>query len=52
MIWLEIIKLRFPWKGSAPLDELLDSISKVEQSGQVNMKAYHATCIRDYHFYQ
>lgn len=40
MIWLEIIKLRSAWKGSVPLDELVDSISKVGQSGLVNMKTY------------
>jgi hypothetical protein len=48
MFWLEIIKLRLAWKGSAPLDELLDSISKVGQSGLVDMKTYrHAALETD-----
>jgi hypothetical protein len=38
MIWLGITKLRSAWKGSMPLDELLDSISEVGQTGLVNMK--------------
>jgi hypothetical protein len=48
MFLLEIIRLRLAWKGSAPLGELLDSISKVEQSGLVNMKIYrHAALETD-----
>jgi hypothetical protein len=49
MNWLEVIKLRSAGKGSVPLDELVISMSKVAQSGLVEMKTYrHAALETDF----
>lgn len=49
MKWLEVIRLRSAEKCLAVLDELLISISKVDQTGLAEMKVYrHADLETDF----